>query len=152
MSDYRDFNGDVVIPSEIQNIKFEIIGGMDLRELKIIGVGIVLTILTAVLVFGVLKQSNSFAILSPAIIFSPFYILAKIKHNGMNLEDWLLIWYSNNFKSRNIRLSEIYNEYERLEKLYLSVQKKVVEDKKTVKIKYKQIKKKRKESKYKGSC
>lgn len=112
------FTGDMKIPREISGIKADIVAGLDLREIGYISIGLVLAIIAGVIVFGVFHNFSSFAVMIPAIIIAPFFAVAKVKKNGMNLEDWLVVWYSNNFKSRPVRTNEIINEYELLEETY----------------------------------
>lgn len=153
MKELRDigFCGDIRVPGEIQNIKADIIFGLDMRELKIAGIGVALAIIDAIIVFSILKLSGSFAVISPALIFAPFFFIAKTKKNGMNLEDYFWVWYSNSFKSKNIRTNDIENDYEYLEWLYLAKYKQKL-SKREEKKKQKEIKMKIKSSKYKGSC
>ena len=153
MKELRDINycGDVRIPGEIQNIKADIILGLDLRELKIVSIGVLAAIIDAFIVFGVLKLSGSVAVISPAFFFAPFFYFAKTKKNGMYMEDYFWVWYSNKFKSKNVRTNDIENDYEHLEKLYFAKTRHKA-GKKEGRKRQKEIKMKIKASKYKGSC
>lgn len=153
MKELRDigFYGDVRIPGEIQGIKADIIAGLDVRELKFVSIGLVLAIIDAIIVFGIFGQFGTVAVFSPAFFFVPFFCVAKIKKNGMYLEDYFWIWYSNSIKSRAVRINSLKNEYERLEELHTSKHRLKV-SKKGAKKKQKEIKMKIKASKYKGSC
>jgi len=140
------FTGDIKIPREISDIKADIVAGLDLREIKWISVGIVLAIIDAVIVFGVLKQFGTLAILSPAFFLAPFVTVAKVKVNGINLENWLMILYDNNIKGSPVRTNETVNEYERLEQLYEKNHKTKINKRE----RNKEIKQKIKNSQYKG--
>lgn len=154
MNEHRDigFTGDVKIPREITNIKADIVAGLDLREIKYIAVGVILALIDAFIVFGVLKQFGTFAVMTPALCLAPFIMMAKMKKNGMNMEDWLMICYSNNFKGSAIRTNDIQNQYEMLEQLYDSKNKTKPEkvSKKEAKVAKKELKEKIKTSQFRG--
>lgn len=146
------FTGDIKIPREIKDIKAEVFAGLDIREIKIIGMGVILAAIVALICFGLLKMTGSVATMAPAVALAPFVIVAKIKKNNMNLEDWFMVYYSGNFKGKPIRVNELTNQYEKLEQIYhknIDVKKKEgKEDKKKAKQRKKELKVKMKNSQY----
>lgn len=145
------FTGDIKIPKEINNIRADIVAGLDLRELKYVSIGTLLAIVDAFIVFGIFKQFGTLAVLSPALCLAPFIYIAKAKKNGLHMEDWLMILYANSFKGSTIRTNEMLNRYEELEKLYESkFVKKDKISKKEIRTHKKELKQKMKDSPYKG--
>lgn len=139
------FTGDIKIPREIKSIKATIFAGLDLREIKIIGVGVALAAVVALIVFGILKMNGSVAAMIPAVVLAPFVIVAKMKKNNLNLEDWFMVYYSSNFKGKPIRVNELTNYYEKLEQIYHTKNK---GEESVKKVSKKELKRKIKNSKY----
>lgn len=154
------FTGDIKIPREIKDIKAEIFAGLDLREIKIIGIGVALAGIVALICFGILKLTGTVAIMMPALLLAPFVIVAKMKKNNMNLEDWFMVYYSSNFKGKPVRVNELTNQYEKLEQLYHKnmvgnkgkSKAEIKAVKKAEKIKKKELKEKIKNSQYRAVC
>ena len=130
------FTGDIKIPREIKDIKAEVFAGLDIREIKIIGMGVILAAIVALICFGLLKMTGSVATMAPAVALAPF----------------VMVYYSGNFKGKPIRVNELTNQYEKLEQIYhknIDVKKKEgKEDKKKAKQRKKELKVKMKNSQY----
>lgn len=108
------YDGAVEIPQEIQKIRDPIIFNLTKRELFFVSVGILLSGFSLWILFKEIGVSSSAFILIPVIIGSPFGLFAFIRPMGMNLEDWLAIWISNNLKSAPVRKLFAQNEYEKV--------------------------------------
>lgn len=107
------YDGAVEIPKEIQTIRDPIIFNLTKRELLFVAVGIVLAALSVWVLFKVLGVRSTGFMMVPAAVGFPFGLFAFIRPMGLNLEDWLTIWMSNNVKSAPVRKLFARNEYEK---------------------------------------
>ena len=107
------YDGAVEIPKEIQTIRDPIIFNLTKRELLFVAVGILLAASSVWVFFKVLGVRSAGFMMIPAAVSFPFGLFAFIRPMGLNLEDWLTIWMSNNLKSAPVRKLFAQNEYEK---------------------------------------
>lgn len=115
------YDGAVEIPKEIQKIRDPIIFNLTRRELCFVSMGLILAAASLWVLFRWMERRNSAFVIFPVLIASSFLLFAFIRPMGLNLEDWLTIWMSNNIKSAPVRKLFAQNEYEKaleLAKLY----------------------------------
>lgn len=107
------YDGAVEIPKEIQTIRDPIIFNLTKRELLFVAAGILLAASSVWILFKVLGVRSAGFMMVPAAVSFPFGLFAFIRPMGLNLEDWLTIWISNNVKSAPVRKLFANNEYEK---------------------------------------
>lgn len=116
---YRDeerivpYDGAVEIPKEIQKIRDPIIFNLTKRELFFVSTGLIFAAVSLWVLFRWIGVRHSAFVLVPVLLASPFLLFAFIRPMGLNLEDWLTIWMSNNLKSAPVRKLFSSNEYEK---------------------------------------
>ncbi len=116
---YRDeeqivpYDGAVEIPKEIQKIRDPIIFNLTKRELFFVSTGLIFAAASLWVLFRWIGVRYSAFVLVPVLLASPFLLFAFIRPMGLNLEDWLTIWMSNNLKSAPVRKLFSSNEYEK---------------------------------------
>lgn len=108
------YDGAVEIPKEIQTIRDPIIFNLTRRELFFVTVGMLLAALSVWVLFKIVGVRNSGFLMVPVMVAFPFGLFAFVRPMGLNLEDWLTIWMSNNLKSAPVRKLFARNEYERV--------------------------------------
>ena len=107
------YDGAVEIPKEIQTIRDPIIFNLTKRELLFVAVGILLAASSVWVFFKVLGVRSAGFMMIPAVGESFLSdCLLFIRPMGLNLEDWLTIWMSNNLKSAPVRKLFAQNEYD----------------------------------------
>lgn len=107
------YDGAVEIPKEIQKIRDPIIFNLTRRELCFVSAGLILAVASLWVLFRWMGLRNSAFVIFSVLIASPFLLFAFIRPMGLNLEDWLTIWMSNNIKSAPVRKLFAQNEYEK---------------------------------------
>ena len=107
------YDGAVEIPKEIQKIRDPIIFNLTKRELFFVSAGLILAAASLWVLFQWIGVKNSAFIVFSVLIAVPFLLFAFIRPMGLNLEDWLTIWISNNIKSAPVRKLFAQNEYEK---------------------------------------
>lgn len=107
------YDGAVEIPKEIQAIRDPIIFNLTKRELLFVTVGILLAASSLWVLFKVVGVRSTGFVIVPVMVGGPFGLFAFIRPMGLNLEDWLTIWMSNNLKSAPVRKLFAQNEYEK---------------------------------------
>ncbi len=107
------YDGAVEIPKEIQKIRDPIIFNLTKRELLFVSTGLIFAAASLWVLFRWIGVRHSAFVLVPVVIASPFLLFAFIRPMGLNLEDWLTIWMSNNLKSAPVRRLFSPNEYEK---------------------------------------
>ena len=107
------YDGAVEIPKEIQAIRDPIIFNLTKRELFFVTVGIFLAASSLWVLFKVVGVRSTGFVIVPVMLGAPFGLFAFIRPMGLNLEDWLTIWMSNNVKSAPVRKLFAQNEYEK---------------------------------------
>lgn len=116
---YRDeerivpYDGAVEIPKEIQKIRDPIIFNLTKRELFFVSTGLIFAAASLWVLFRWIGVRHSAFVLVPVLLASPFLLFAFIRPMGLNLEDWITIWMSNNLKSAPVRKLFSSNEYEK---------------------------------------
>lgn len=115
------FNGRVFVPSNIKNNKQTILGKCDLRNIVYILIGGVILVTC----FFIFKASGNAGMGIGLGLFlgSPFFLVSFIKFKGLNFEDFILVFRSNNLSANVVRINNLDNVYENLLK-----KKKVVVD------------------------
>lgn len=114
------YDGAAEIPNEIQKIRDPIIFGMTKRELLFVSLGLLVSALSLWILFKGIGLREPALVLIPVALGSPFGLFAFIRPMGLDLEDWLTIWMSNNVKSAPIRKLSYENEYEKAIRLALT--------------------------------
>lgn len=107
------YDGAVEIPKEIQAIRDPIIFNLTKRELLFVTIGILLAASSLWVLFRVVGVRSTGFVIVPVMVGGPFGLFAFIRPMGLNLEDWLTIWMSNNLKSAPVRKLFAQNEYEK---------------------------------------
>ncbi len=107
------YDGAVEIPKEIQAIRDPIIFNLTKRELLFVAVGILVAASSLWVLFKVVGVRSTGFVIVPVMLGAPFGLFAFIRPMGLNLEDWLTIWISNNLKSAPVRKLFAQNEYEK---------------------------------------
>ena len=114
------YTGTISLPKEIKNMHTAIIriGGIALtaRQLGMLTGAIVLA-------FGSFKLMNSIGlpgldVLLPVLLAAPLILLAFVRINGLDFDDWMVVQFCNKHLSSSIRKNNILNEYEKLEEMY----------------------------------
>ena len=93
------YDGVVEIPKEIQKIRDPIIFNLTKRELLFVSMGLMMAAVSFWGLYRWMGVRNPVFVLLPVLIASPCLLFAFIRPMGLNLEDWLTIWMSNNIKS-----------------------------------------------------
>lgn len=107
------YDGAVEIPKEIQTIRDPIIFNLTKRELLFVAVGILAAASSLWILFKVVGVRSTGFVVVPVMLGAPFGLFAFIRPMGLNLEDWLTIWMSNNLRSAPVRKLFAQNEYEK---------------------------------------
>ena len=107
------YDGVVEIPKEIQKIRDPIIFNLTKRELLFVSMGLMMAAVSFWGLYRWMGVRNPVFVLLPVLIASPCLLFAFIRPMGLNLEDWLTIWMSNNIKSAPVRKLFAQNAYEK---------------------------------------
>jgi len=107
------YDGAVEIPEEIQTIRDPIIFNLTKRELLFVSAGLLSAASSLWILFQVVGVRSTGFVIVPVMLGAPFGLFAFIRPMGLNLEDWLTIWISNNLKSAPMRKLFAQNEYEK---------------------------------------
>lgn len=126
------YDGAVEIPKEIQKIRDPIIFNLTKRELCFVSAGLILAAASLWVLFRWIGVRNSAFVLLPVLLATPFLLFAFIRPMGLNLEDWLTIWMSNNVKSAPVRKLFAQNEYEKALELTKAYEEKTNADKRGI--------------------
>lgn len=126
------YDGAVEIPKEIQKIRDPIIFNLTKRELCFVSAGLILAAASLWVLFRWIGVRNSAFVLFPVLIATPFLLFAFIRPMGLNLEDWLTIWMSNNIKSAPVRKLFAQNEYEKALELTKAYEEKISADRRGI--------------------
>ena len=114
------YNGSVSLPKEVKNMHNAIIklGGVPMTA-KQFGL-VILAVFLAVISFRGLNALGleTLSVLVPIVLAGPCILLAFLKINGLDFDDWLIVMWSNKRQSSAIRKNNSLNEYEKLEDLY----------------------------------
>jgi hypothetical protein len=121
------YDGTVRIPNEIQKIRDPIFFNLTGRELLFVAIAVLAAAGTALLIFRVLAVRNTTWILLPVAAAAPALCFGFIRPLGLNLEDWLTIWRSNNLQSAPVRKLFSKNEYEKAMELAVQYQERVAQ-------------------------
>lgn len=106
------YDGAMRVPKEIQDVNNGIVFGFTIRQVVW---GCAGAVTVAAITLFLKKQfgfSTDTAVVVGVVIASPLFLLGFAKPGGLNAEDWLMLWYSNNIKSEKIRKLYAENVYE----------------------------------------
>lgn len=117
--DYSGYDGSEKVPEEIRNVRDPIWWGRTGRELLCMAGGFGLACIVSAVLFGLLGLRNRALIFVPLLFAAPFLAFGFITPGGLKLEDFIIIWWSNNIKSAPVRKLSSVNAYEKMQILAL---------------------------------
>lgn len=130
------YDGTVRVPNEIQKIRDPIVFHMTARELIFSACAVAVLGAGWFFLFRMGQIHNSGLFLLPVIPAVPFLCFGFIRPMGMNLEDWITLWISNNIHSAPVRKLFAKNAYEVVMESYQEQQQKIGKQKKATKRKH----------------
>ena len=89
------------------------------RELLCMTAGFGLAAIISAILFGILGFRSRALIFVPLLFAAPFLAFGFIVPGGLKLEDFFIIWWSNNIKSAPVRKLSSVNAYEKMQILAL---------------------------------
>ena len=113
------FQGAVKMPNEIRDVKNTVIFGLTGRQLLGSGIGIAIMAVLTMLFVKILHMQGSMGVTLALIIALPAFMFGFVRPGGLDIEDWLAIQWSNNFKSNPIRKMAADNKWVDIEKIGL---------------------------------
>lgn len=116
-TEYTAYDGAEKVPDEIRNIRVTVVGKFTLRETLFFTGAMMTAGIIGFILFSLLKLHGREFILFPALGAAPFLAFGFFHPGGLNLEDYLVIWWSNNIKSAPIRRLSSINTYESVQML-----------------------------------
>lgn len=109
-----EFNGKIFVPSNIKNNKQAIFWKLDIRNISYIILGL---IIFSVFFLPFKATNNTTFGMGLGLLFStPFFLISFIKIKGLNIEEFVTIFKVNKLSSGSVRINDIDNLYEILEK------------------------------------
>jgi len=117
------YEGIAKIPAEIQDIRDELFFGRTIREIISIAIAVAVTGGLSLFMLRVLHITNVWCIVFAVGVGCVPFVFGFVKPSGLNLEDYFLIWYSQNIKSASTRKLSGQNEYEKMRELALQHEK-----------------------------
>ncbi len=108
----KPYESTVRVPNEIQNIRNPIIFNRTGRELLFLLLAFLFAGGTWALTYILLALRMEITILLMVLMAVPSLCFGFIRPLRLNLEDWLMIWWSNNVKSAPVRKLAIVNTYD----------------------------------------
>lgn len=118
--DYSSYDGAERVPDEIKNVRDTIMWGRTGRELLSLTGAMTVAALLSIVLFAVLKLTGRVFLIIPVLASVPFLAFGFLKPGGLALEDFLVIWWSNNVNSAPTRMLSSANYYERMQMLALN--------------------------------
>lgn len=113
--DYSGYDGAERVPDEIKNVRDTIMWGRTGRELLFLTGAMTVAALLSIVLFAVLKLTGRVFLIIPVLASVPFLAFGFLKPGGLALEDFLVIWWSNNINSAPTRTLSSTNYYERMQ-------------------------------------
>ena len=90
------------------------------RELLFLTGAMTMAALLSIVLFAVLKLTGRVFLIIPVLASVPFLAFGFLKPSGLALEDFLVIWWSNNINSAPTRMLSSTNYYEQMQMLALN--------------------------------
>ncbi len=118
--DYSGYDGAERVPDEIKNVRDTIMWDRTGRELLFLTGAMTMAALLSIVLFAVLKLTGRVFLIIPVLASVPFLAFGFLKPGGLALEDFLVIWWSNNINSAPTRMLSSTNYYERMQMLALN--------------------------------
>ena len=118
--DYSSYDGAERVPDEIKNVRDTIVWDRTGRELLFLTGAMTMAALLSIVLFAVLKLTGRVFLIIPVLASVPFLAFGFLKPGGLALEDFLVIWWSNNVNSAPTRMLSSTNYYERMQMLALN--------------------------------
>lgn len=118
--DYSGYDGAERVPDEIKNVRDTIMWDRTGRELLFLTGAMTMATLLSIVLFAVLKLTGRVFLIIPVLASVPFLAFGFLKPGGLALEDFLVIWWSNNINSAPTRMLSSTNYYERMQMLALN--------------------------------
>ncbi|RHU37175.1 PrgI family protein [Clostridium sp. TM06-18] len=118
--DYSGYDGAERVPDEIKNVRDTIMWDRTGRELLFLTGAMTMAALLSIVLFAVLKLTGRVFLIIPVLASVPFLAFGFLKPGGLALEDFLVIWWSNNINSAPTRMLSSTNYYERMQILALN--------------------------------
>ena len=118
--DYSGYDGAERVPDEIKNVRDTIMWNRTGRELLFLTGAMTMAALLSIVLFAVLKLTGRVFLIIPVLASVPFLAFGFLKPGGLALEDFLVIWWSNNINSAPTRMLSSTNYYERMQMLALN--------------------------------
>ena len=118
--DYSGYDGAERVPDEIKNVRDTIMWERTGRELLFLTGAMTMAALLSIVLFAVLKLTGRVFLIIPVLASVPFLAFGFLKPGGLALEDFLVIWWSNNVNSAPTRMLSSANYYERMQMLALN--------------------------------
>ena len=118
--DYSGYDGAERVPDEIKNVCDTIMWDRTGRELLFLTGAMTMAALLSIVLFAVLKLTGRVFLIIPVLASVPFLAFGFLKPGGLALEDFLVIWWSNNINSAPTRMLSSTNYYERMQILALN--------------------------------
>lgn len=118
--DYSGYDGAERVPDEIKNVRDTIMWDRTGRELLFLTGAMTMAALLSIVLFAVLKLTGRVFLIIPVLASVPFLAFGFLKPGGLALEDFLVIWWSNNINSAPTRMLSSTNYYEQMQMLALN--------------------------------
>lgn len=118
--DYSGYDGAERVPDEIKNVRDTIMWDRTGRELLFLTGAMTVAALLSIVLFAVLKLTGRVFLIIPVLESLPFLAFGFLKPGGLDLEDFLVIWWSNNINSAPTRMLSSTNYYEQMQMLAVS--------------------------------
>ena len=118
--DYSGYDGAERVQDEIKNVRDTIMWDRTGRELLFLTGAMTMAALLSIVLFAVLKLTGRVFLIIPVLASVPFLAFGFLKPGGLALEDFLVIWWSNNINSAPTRMLSSTNYYERMQMLALN--------------------------------
>ena len=118
--DYSGYDGAERVPDEIKNVRDTIMWDRTGRELLFLTGAMTMAALLSIVLFAVLKLTGRVFLIIPVLASVPFLAFGFLMPGGLALEDFLVIWWSNNINSAPTRMLSSTNYYERMQMLALN--------------------------------
>lgn len=118
--DYSGYDGAERVPDEIKNVRDTIMWGRTGRELLFLIAAMTVAAILSIVLFAVLKLNGRVFLIIPALASAPFLAFGFLKPGGLALEDFIVIWWSNNVNSAPTRTLSSTNYYEKMQMLAMN--------------------------------
>ena len=106
------------VPGETQNVKNPVMFELTARQLAFIGMALTAVVFVWLIACRLFELPQTAVIILCLVFGCPFLAFGFISPSGLNLEEWLALWSSNNIKSTAIRKFSYPNTYERVANEY----------------------------------